>query len=165
MAARDVGVRQLARIVPCNPGHISNLRSGSARPSLELADKLDGILEAGGTLAAPAAEASPVVPGGDLGLIELARRTEASDLGSGTLELLQQSADRLCRDYPTVDTPRPTRSEVQPGRPRAIYKAGTTEGDVHLQPAGRPDINAHPAHLSACRRWSGRLPAGPVPAR
>lgn len=103
MAARDVGVRELARMVPCNPGHISNLRSGSARPSVELAAQLDAILEAGGGLAALAAEASPVVPGGDLGLIELARRAEASDLGSGTLELLQQSADRLCRDYPVVD--------------------------------------------------------------
>ncbi|HEV2257755.1 MAG TPA: tetratricopeptide repeat protein [Streptosporangiaceae bacterium] len=103
MAARNVGVRELARTVPCNPGHISNLRSGSARPSLELADQLDAILEAGGRLAALAAETSPVVPGGDLGLIELARRAEASDLGSGTLEMLQQSADRLCRDYPVVD--------------------------------------------------------------
>ena len=43
------------------------------------------------------------VPGGELGLIELARRAEASDLGAGTVELLQVSADRLCRDYPTVD--------------------------------------------------------------
>ena len=27
MTARGVGVRELARMVPCNPGHISNLRS------------------------------------------------------------------------------------------------------------------------------------------
>ena len=37
MAARGLGVRELARMVPCNPGHISNLRSGKARPSPELA--------------------------------------------------------------------------------------------------------------------------------
>jgi len=103
MQARGVGVRELARKVPCNPGHISNLRSGNAGPSLNLASILDGILDAGGTLTALAEAATPVVPGGDLGLIELARRAEASDLGSGTLELLQESADRLCRDYPTVD--------------------------------------------------------------
>ena len=37
MTARGLGVRELARMVPCNPGHISNLRSGKARPSPELA--------------------------------------------------------------------------------------------------------------------------------
>jgi transcriptional regulator with XRE-family HTH domain len=103
MQARGVGVRELARRVPCNPGHISNLRSGNASPSLNLASIIDGILEAGGKLTALADAATPVVPGGGLGLIELARRAEASDLGSGTLELLQESADRLCRDYPVVD--------------------------------------------------------------
>jgi len=41
MAARGLGVRELARTVPCNPGHISNLRSGKARPSPELAEVLD----------------------------------------------------------------------------------------------------------------------------
>ena len=48
MAARCVGVRELARMVPCNAGHISNLRSGKARPSPELADVLDERLEGAG---------------------------------------------------------------------------------------------------------------------
>jgi transcriptional regulator with XRE-family HTH domain len=52
MTARGLGVRELARLVPCNPGHISNLRSGKARPSPELARMLDDRLDAGGTLAA-----------------------------------------------------------------------------------------------------------------
>jgi hypothetical protein len=52
MTARGVGVRELARMVPRNPGHISNLRSGKARPSPELAATLNERLEAGGTLAA-----------------------------------------------------------------------------------------------------------------
>jgi transcriptional regulator with XRE-family HTH domain len=50
MAARGVGVRQLARAVYCNPGHVSNLRSGRARPSPELATALDEYLGAGGAL-------------------------------------------------------------------------------------------------------------------
>jgi hypothetical protein len=50
MAERGVGVRQLARAVYCNPGHISNLRSGKARPSPELAAGLDRHLSARGTL-------------------------------------------------------------------------------------------------------------------
>lgn len=46
MTARGVGVRELARAVPCNPGHISNLRSGKARPSPELGQALDQALAA-----------------------------------------------------------------------------------------------------------------------
>ena len=103
MRERGTGVRELARLVPCNPGHVSNLRSGKARPSPELAQILDDILAAGGTLAALASMGSRPRPAGDLQMIELARRAAASDLGAETLELLQQSADRLCRDYPTVD--------------------------------------------------------------
>jgi len=52
MQARAVGVRELARAVYCNPGHISNLRNGKARPSPQLAETLDRHLGAGGTLAA-----------------------------------------------------------------------------------------------------------------
>jgi transcriptional regulator with XRE-family HTH domain len=51
MAARGVGVRELARMVPCNPGHISNLRSGTARPSAELAGALDERLRRAGRCA------------------------------------------------------------------------------------------------------------------
>jgi transcriptional regulator with XRE-family HTH domain len=52
MDARGTGVRELARAVPCNPGHVSNLRSGRDRPSPQMAARLDEILDAGGTLAA-----------------------------------------------------------------------------------------------------------------
>ena len=59
MAARGLGVRELARMVPCNPGHISNLRSGKARPSPELAEALDERLAADGTLRALAPQPAP----------------------------------------------------------------------------------------------------------
>jgi hypothetical protein len=55
MQVRRVGVRELARAVYCNPGHISNLRSGKARPSPQLAETLDRHLGAEGTLAEIAA--------------------------------------------------------------------------------------------------------------
>ena len=58
MQARGVGVRELARAAYCNPGHISNLRSGKARPSPQLAETLDRHLGAGGTLAAIAARSA-----------------------------------------------------------------------------------------------------------
>ncbi len=120
MTERGTGVRELARLVPCNPGHISNLRSGKARPSPELAGILDDLLGAGGTLAALAAANGPAVPGGDVGLIELTRLSEASDLGADTVELLAASADRLCRDYPTVDP----RGLSGPARTRLGYVTG-----------------------------------------
>ncbi len=59
MKVRGVGVRELARAAYCNPGHVSNLRSGTARPSPQLAETLDRHLEAGGTLAAIAARSAP----------------------------------------------------------------------------------------------------------
>jgi transcriptional regulator with XRE-family HTH domain len=48
IAARGVGVRELARRVPCNPGHLSNVKNGNAKPSRELARALDTALGAGG---------------------------------------------------------------------------------------------------------------------
>ena len=61
MEARGLGVREVARRVPCNPGHISNLRNGKARPSPELAADLDTVLGADGTLAGLAPPATPLL--------------------------------------------------------------------------------------------------------
>ena len=52
MAERGLGVRELSRRVPCNPGHVSQLRSGQKRPSAQTARRLDEVLDAGGVLAA-----------------------------------------------------------------------------------------------------------------
>src|ERR1700759_3417952 len=62
MEARGVGVRELARRVPCNPDHLSNLRNGHARPSPELARALDRALDADGQLAAAREEPRAPVP-------------------------------------------------------------------------------------------------------
>src|ERR1700729_2721104 len=95
MAARCIGVRELARMVPCNAGHISNLRSGKARPSPELAEILDERLEASGTLAglAPARmhhrpEPAVAWDGGtaeEIAALDLGRLAEASEVGTGTV--------------------------------------------------------------------------------
>lgn len=122
MAARGLGVRELARQVPCNAGHISQLRNGQKRPSRQTARRLDEVLDAGGTLAvlapepasrsrlAPASADGGVISSCDaadkvLELIEFTRRAGRSDLGSGTLEALQVVTDRLCRAYPTAAPP------------------------------------------------------------
>jgi transcriptional regulator with XRE-family HTH domain len=111
MTARGVGVRELARQLPCNPGHISNLRNGKARPSPELAADIDRALHAGGMLAALApapGHRQPTVPGPDpaeedeTAALELARRSEASDVGPHTIERLELIIDDLATAYPST---------------------------------------------------------------
>jgi hypothetical protein len=106
MAERGIGVRQLARAVYCNPGHVSNLRSGKARPSRELVAALDKHLSAGGALAAlaPAAGSQIAAPGGDeIAALELARRAAASDVGDSTCERIELAVDDLATAYPRTE--------------------------------------------------------------
>ena len=106
MTARGMGVRELARAVPCNPGHVSNLRAGRDRASAKMAARLDEILGAGGSLLAlaPGLDASPVAAhafaGDELEALELARRAEASDVGDGTCGRLELAVDDLAVAYP-----------------------------------------------------------------
>ena len=109
MAACGLGVRELARLVPCNPGHISNLRSGKARPSPELARMLDDRLDAGGALAALAPEAAPRRPqpaasaddgvAEEIAALDLARLTDLTEVGTGTVERLELAVDELATAY------------------------------------------------------------------
>ncbi|HEY2577214.1 MAG TPA: helix-turn-helix transcriptional regulator [Streptosporangiaceae bacterium] len=100
MAERGLSQNETARRVPCNPGYLSKVAAGTKRPSVEIRARLDNVLSAGGALAA--IEAGPA-PADDTGLIELARRAAASDVGSATVELLADAADSMCRDYPVMD--------------------------------------------------------------
>jgi len=110
MTARNVGVRELARMVPCNPGHISNLRSGKARPSPELARTLDDRLDAGGALAALAPGAAPRRPqpaasardgvAEEIAALDLARLAELTEVGTATVERLELAVDELATAYP-----------------------------------------------------------------
>ncbi len=109
MAARGIGVRELARRVHYNPGHISNLRTGRSRPSPELAADLDTALGTDGELAALAPEPDPrhrPAPGwtsiGDdeIAALELARRASISDVGPATVERLELAVDELAIAYP-----------------------------------------------------------------
>lgn len=54
MAERGLGVRALARHVPCDPGLISRFASGQRQPSPQMARRLDEALRAAGRLAAVA---------------------------------------------------------------------------------------------------------------
>ena len=106
MTERGIGVRQLARAVYCNPGHVSNLRSGKARPSRELAAALDKHLSAGGALVAlvPAAGSAIATAAGDeIAALELARRAAASDVGDSTCERIELVVDDLATAYPRTE--------------------------------------------------------------
>jgi transcriptional regulator with XRE-family HTH domain len=101
MDERGVGVRQLARDVYVNPGHISNIRNGKDRPSPGLAQAIDKRLGAGGTLGALAAAVTrPALPADDeIAAIELARRAQVSDVGGGTCERLEQAVGDMAVAY------------------------------------------------------------------
>ena len=112
MTARGVGVRELARMVPCNPGHISNLRSGKARPSRELAEALDERLDGGRDTARsgprPRAEQAPAGP--RPGRRRHRRRDRRPGSGSDRLKLVRSAAARLSGwSWPWMIWPRPTR--------------------------------------------------------
>ena len=104
MAERGLGVRALARHVPCDPALISRLASGRQQPSEQIARRLDEVLAADGELADLALTASD--PGtafdDELGAIEAARRAGASEVGRVTVQRLEQAVDDLAVAYPST---------------------------------------------------------------
>jgi transcriptional regulator with XRE-family HTH domain len=106
MTERGLGVRSLARHVPCDPALISRLASGRQQPSAQIARRLDEVLKAGGELAGLAELAgSTAVPGGfaaELGAIEAARRAGVTDVGAAAVERLERVVDILATAYPTT---------------------------------------------------------------
>lgn len=103
MTERGLGVRALARRVPCDPALISRLASGRQQPSAQIARRLDEILAAGGELSDMASMAPDpgLVFGDELGAIEAARRAGATEVGAMTVERLEQAVDSLAMAYPS----------------------------------------------------------------
>ncbi len=126
MNERGLGVRALARRVPCDPAMISRLASGKQQPSAGMARLLDGILSAGGKLArAERGEpARPVVLEEEIAAIELARRAAVSDVGESTVGQLEQSADGMAVAYPS----RPPGQLLSRVRAHLGYMASLLEG-------------------------------------
>lgn len=106
MAERNLGVRALARHVPCDPALVSRLASGRQRPSMQVAKRLDEILSAHGELTELAALPDGQVPAlaldDEVGAIEAGRRAAASDVGTATVERLEQAVDALAIAYPST---------------------------------------------------------------
>lgn len=106
MQARGIGVRELARAVYCNPGHISNLRSGKARPSSQLAETLDRYLGAVGNLVASVTRSTPGRQGGRAtGSSEPFRAVEALQVvmnGNRGSEIAEDGLGELVRHYARI---------------------------------------------------------------
>jgi tetratricopeptide (TPR) repeat protein len=103
MAGRGLGVRALARQVPCNHALISRYLNGHQVPSPGMAARLDMLLHAGGELAALAT--APPGDGGavaddEIAALELTRHATASDVGAATVEQIEQAVDSLAVAYP-----------------------------------------------------------------
>jgi hypothetical protein len=109
---RDTGIegQELARRVPCNPGHISNMRRGKKGASLQVAERLDEILGASGSLVAAAlADGLPADRPAVLAAIgavvdptetaELARKLRASEVDAAALDALARTTETLCTQY------------------------------------------------------------------
>jgi transcriptional regulator with XRE-family HTH domain len=104
LSDRGMSLRQAARLAHYDVSYLSKVVNGRKPGSPDLAAALDKVLDAEGQLTALAemTTPAPAVPG-DIELIELARQAGASDLASGTLELLDAAVDRMCRGYPAED--------------------------------------------------------------
>lgn len=119
MDERGLSVSSLATKVPCDKALISRYRSGAQSPSERMARRLDEVLGADGQLVALARTAARTTAGDDLvadgvddeiAALELARRAAASDVGTATVERLEQVTDSLAIAYhatgPAVLMPR-----------------------------------------------------------
>jgi transcriptional regulator with XRE-family HTH domain len=107
---RGLSLRRLADRVYYSKSLIHELEAGTATPTVDMARRLDQVLEAGGNLAALALPSTASVgsPGeiddtdDELDAVDLARRVEASDVSTGTLERLERAVDDLATAYATT---------------------------------------------------------------
>jgi hypothetical protein len=103
MMARNIGVRALARHVHCDPALISRLRSGTQRPSQNIARLLDDTLGQAGALAAAnltSLSHPDAVADDEIAAIEVTRRATATDVGETTVAELERVTDDMALAYP-----------------------------------------------------------------
>lgn len=120
LEAQGMSMRGAARALHYDVAYLSRVLNGKQPPSVQLAEALDGILGTNGELVALVSNlASPnietrqsTVPGNpwitdgapahddEMDAWELARRVQASDVGSETLDRLERAFDELATAYP-----------------------------------------------------------------
>ncbi|MFI0451882.1 helix-turn-helix domain-containing protein [Actinomadura sp. 6N118] len=104
MTEREISLRKLAKTVPCDPGYLSRISNDHKPPSPEVAQRLDDLLDARGSLLAvkPVSVRAPAHDdlGEEVEAVDLARRVDASDVGDETLAALEMTVDDLASAYP-----------------------------------------------------------------
>lgn len=103
-ADRGLSLRDLARRAVYGKSYLHELETGSKQPSMEVAERLDVALQAGGQLTGlvHAAGESPRIDDGEVEALELARRVATSDVSAETLDRLELAADELAVAYARV---------------------------------------------------------------
>jgi transcriptional regulator with XRE-family HTH domain len=101
MTERSIGVRALARRIPCDPGLISKLASGKQAVSPKMAARLDDVLQADGRLVALAGNRAEPVPDDE----DVNRRTFLVLGVSGTVALAAQAERLRVRLDTALDAP------------------------------------------------------------
>jgi hypothetical protein len=152
MAERNVGVRQLARAVYCAAGHVSNLRSGKARPSAALAAGIDDYLQARGAPVAAAREdrgradgAGPAPAAGNSSGAVVALRAAMTD-DPADLEIAGDGLAELVRYYAQALAVAPSAQVYE-----ELLSARTFAGNVlgRALPKDRPDLTVTTGWLSS----------------
>jgi transcriptional regulator with XRE-family HTH domain len=104
LAERGMSLRQAARLAHYDVSYLSKVVNGRKPGSRELAVVLDKVLGSGGVLADLVPDAPAVVRGGvraddETDAWELGRRVAASDVGTATLDRIEQAVDDLAVAY------------------------------------------------------------------
>lgn len=99
---RGLSLRALAARAYSSSSHLHRFETGQDMPTVDIARRLDDVLEASGKLAELVTNAGPSADEDDeLDALELVRRVEVSDVGPETLARLERAVDDLATAYAT----------------------------------------------------------------
>ncbi len=95
-----LSLRDLAALVPCDPGLLSKLENGKRRPSEAIAARLDDLLKARGELIGSSRlDVAAAIDAEPWQTAELLQRVQASDTTPATIESLQATVSDVCCAY------------------------------------------------------------------
>ncbi|TDD93364.1 helix-turn-helix domain-containing protein [Actinomadura rubrisoli] len=148
MAERQISQRKLAALVPCNDGYLSKIASGLKCPSPEVAERLDELLGAGGTLAAlrpadPLAVSDPL----DLTGVSLPMAT-GRPADADYVDSVRQTSQTLVR----LDTEHGG-DDVLPLALRAFRAVNHRLGNGAYKPAVERDLMAAAGEAAEVAAW------------
>lgn len=103
LSERGMSLRAVARATHYDVGHLSKVSHDLRRPSPEMAERLDHVLEADGRLVALVDRKPPTLGSAERALsevLDLVGWLESSNVGPGMLDYFATATERLAFDYP-----------------------------------------------------------------